>query len=347
MSSRVSGSGGARFPEVAPLVEVWRGDVVESRHRGGIAVVDAAGRLTRRVGDARLFTFWRSSSKPLQALPAVLTGAADRYGLEPRHLAVMCGSHVGKDYHVAVVREILERARIPEAALHCDRPGRPLARHGCSGKHAGMLVTARHLGEPLEGYTEPDHPVQRRIRDVLGRLADVAAEEIPLASDGCSVPTFAMALDRMALAFARLVDPVGLPEDLAAACRQIVAAMWARPDLLSGAAGDTSDITSALVQAKAGVLVAKSGAESLYCVGVAPGVLGPRGVGLAVRAEDGGSVQRSCYLATAEALRQLGCLSDPEIELLGSYLGREVRNVHGRVVGHARPCFELRSGEGE
>jgi L-asparaginase II len=248
---------------------------------------------------------------------------------------------VGKDYHTAVVADILERAGVPETALRCDVPGRPLLRHGCSGKHAGMLVTARHLGEPLDGYAEPEHPVQRRIRAILAILADAAGDAVPAASDGCSVPTFAMTLEQMALAFARLADPAGLPSPLGEACARIAAAMGAYPELLSGAEGDTADLTSPLVRLKAPTLVAKSGAESLFCVGVAPGILGPRGVGIAVRAEDGGHVQRSCYLPTAEALRQLGVLDAAEVAALDPYLARTVRNVHGTVVGEVRPVFRL------
>ncbi len=341
-AARAPSPEGPTPPPVAPLVEVIRGEVVESRHRGGIAVVEATGRLCYATGSPYFRTFWRSSSKPLQALPVVTSGAADRYGLTSRHLAVMCGSHVGKDDHVEAVGEILARADLPESALRCDRPGRPLLRHGCSGKHAGMLVTAKHLGEPLEGYTDPSHPVQRRIRETLAVLADVSADEIAVASDGCSVPTFAMTLAQMALAFARLVDPAFLPATLAAASRRVVAAMWAHPELLSGTEGDTQDVTSALVRRKATVLVAKSGAESLFCVGVVPGVVGAHGVGLALRAEDGGHVQRSCYLPTAIALHRLGVLDDTDLAALEPYLAQTISNVHGQVVGKVRPCFDLR-----
>src|SRR5258708_29562 len=295
----------AHAPRVSPLVEVLRGDIVESRHRGVIAMVDSAGQTLHAVGDEQFRTFWRSSSKPLQALPVVVTGAADRYGFDNRHLAVMCGSHVGKDYHVTVVTEILQRAGVPESALRCDVAGRPLTRHGCSGKHAGMLATAAHLGEPLDGYTDPEHPVQLRIRETLATLASTDPSTIPTANDGCSVPTFAMTIREMALVFARLVDPFGIPSPLADACRRISRAMWAHPELLSGAEGDTQDITSALVRLKANVLVAKSGAEALYIVGIASGVLGEHGVGLAVRAEDGGNVHRSCSLPTIDALPQI------------------------------------------
>jgi L-asparaginase II len=225
--------------EVLPLVEVLRNGIVESRHRGVIAVVDSTGEILHQIGDGRFRTFWRSSSKPLQALPVVVTGAAHHYRFDRRHLAIMCGSHVGKDYHVAPVTDILERAGVPENALRCDVPGRPLTRHGCSGKHAGMIATAAHLGEPLDEYTDPAHPVQRRIRNTLATLASTDPAAIPTASDGCSVPTFAMTIAEMALTFARLVDPFGMPDTLAAACRRVSAAMWAHPELLSGAEGDT------------------------------------------------------------------------------------------------------------
>jgi L-asparaginase II len=149
----------------------------------------------------------------------------------------------------------------------------------------------------------------------------------------------------MALAFARLVDPSGLPEPLADACRRIARAMWAHPELLSGAEGDTQDITSALVTRKRNVLIAKSGAEALYTVGIAPGILGERGVGLAVRAEDGSNVHRSCYLATIEALCQLGAVDEADVSHLDSFLGRAIRNIHGAIVGEARVSFTLQRGD--
>jgi L-asparaginase II len=204
-----------------------------------------------------------------------------------------------------------------------------------------MLVTAAHLGLPLDDYTRPDHPIQLRVRETIASLASVDPREVAVASDGCSVPTFAMTLEQMALAFSRLVDPSTLRPSLRQACGRIMQAMWAHPELLSGAPGDTQDITSALVAQKRGVLVAKSGAEALYTVALAPGVLGSAGVGIAVRAEDGGNVHRSCYLATVETLRQLGALSVDDIGFLEPFLGRTVRNVHGQAVGHVEPSFTL------
>jgi L-asparaginase II len=328
-------------PLVTPLTEALRGGIVESRHRGAIAVVDSHGRLLSQAGDPDLLTFWRSSSKPLQALPVVITGAAERFGFETRHLAVMCGSHTGKEYHLRAVAEILERAGVPADALRCQAAGRPPLPHGCSGKHAGMLATAAHLGEPLEGYREPGHPVQRRIRQTLADLAGIAPGAIGIGVDGCGVPTFAMPLRLMALAFARLTDPAALESGLASACTHIAASMWTHPELLSGADGDTSDVTSALVKAHSGRIVAKSGAEALFVTGLVPGIIGERGVGIAVKAEDGGNVQRSCYLATMEALRQLGAIDESALEHLAQYLGREIHDVHGDVVGAARPCFTL------
>ncbi|MGH2458120.1 MAG: asparaginase [Chloroflexota bacterium] len=335
------GAGRAAPPAVAPLTEIFRGEVVESRHRGSIAVVDAEGRLLAEVGDAALVTYWRSAAKPLQALPVITTGAADHFGLEPEHLAVMCASHAGRDDHVAAVTEALARAGVPIGALRCEVPGRDGPRHGCSGNHTGMLVTARHLGEPLETYPDPDHPVQRRIRAVLGTLGEVDPASIPSASDGCSVPTFAMSLRQMALAFARLIDPADLAEPLRGACRRMVAAMQAHPDLLAGAEGDTRNLTSALVRTLSPAAIGKSGAESIFCVGIRPGVLGPRGVGVVVKAEDGGPAPRSCYLATVEALRQLGVASAAQVSALDPYLERTIRNVHGQVAGGARACFQL------
>ena len=232
------------------FVEVTRGDLVESRHRGAAAVVDADGSVVHAWGDVERPVFSRSAIKPLQALPLVETGAAGRFAVSDAEIALACGSHGGAPEHVRPVAAWLERIGLAPADLECGthppmdqaaagalvRAGEdPSPLHNnCAGKHAGFLTTAVHLGETPAGYVRPDHPVQKRIEGVLADLGGGGLEGAARGTEGCGIPVIAMPLTAIARAMARLADPRGLAPARAAAVRRIVAAMTGHPDLVAG-----------------------------------------------------------------------------------------------------------------
>ncbi len=184
----------------APLVTVLRGSQVDTVHLGVACIVDAAGKIRFSLGDASYRAFFRSSSKPLQALPLLIDGVADAYGFDHRDLAVICGSHGGSSAAIQQVSQVMKKSGVPVDALGC---GDGLADQ-CSGKHAGMLAACRFHGYSLKDYLRPDHPWQRRIHSVLSDYCGLPKEKINLAEDGCSAVTFELPLYNMALAFARL-----------------------------------------------------------------------------------------------------------------------------------------------
>ena len=202
------------------LIELTRGALVESAHAGVVAVARADGELLGGVGNVAAPIFPRSAIKPLQALPFVETGAVERFGLGPAEIAVACGSHSGTPRHVAVVEGLLARAGLTPAALGCGihepfdaAAARVMIRrgeratslhHNCSGKHAAMLATAAHLGEPTDGYWLPDHPVQVRIRRVLEDLTGCTLSPEVCGIDGCSVPNWAIPPAALARAYRAL-----------------------------------------------------------------------------------------------------------------------------------------------
>lgn len=204
----------------APMVEVTRGSLVESAHRGAIAVVDDGGHLVASLGSAGQPFFARSCAKPFQALALVCSGAADAFGVTEAELAVVCASHSGEPEHVALVESVLAKADVSASMLACgvhppfDSAARtalatrgvaPSALHNnCSGKHAGMLALSRHLGLPLDGYTDPDHGVQVAIHRLFAYLAGLEPSELRIAVDGCTAPTFSLPLRAFALSLARL-----------------------------------------------------------------------------------------------------------------------------------------------
>lgn len=329
------------------LVELTRGPLVEAIHRGDLAVVRADGTLVASAGTPlRKVTYWRSSAKPFQAMPLVYTGAAERFGLDDADLALCSASHQGEPMHTERARSILERIGCGVEALRCGvhvpydgataarlraSGEAPTALHNnCSGKHAGMLVLAAHLGAPLDGYLAPDHPVQREIAANVARLTGLP--EVPAATDGCGVPCFALSVERMAFAFARLVEPAGLDEPYAGAARTIARAMRAHPALVAGTARFDTD----LMREAGGRIVSKGGASGVQCVGI------EGGLGLALKIEDGAVTPgHSRGVATIEALRQLGVLDDRAAERLAAHARPQLRNVAGTVVGEARPAFSL------
>jgi L-asparaginase II len=320
-------------------VEVRRGDRVESRHRVLLAVVDTAGGLRLAVGDPGTAVFPRSAVKPIQAIPLVESGAADALRLDARELALACASHGGEPGHVGTVGAWFARlglgvdhlacgAHLPShtataAALQRAGEAPSRAHNNCSGKHAGMLTTAVHLGEPPEGYETPEHPVQRRIRAVLEAMAGETLPEPP-GIDGCGIPAWTMSLEGLALTAARFADPTELAPERRAAIHRLAAAMRAEPWFVAG----TGRLGTALMQAAPTVL-AKTGAEGVFWA-----ALPESGLGLALKVEDGAA--RAAEPALVATLHALGALDDRATAALAGFARPTVHNHAGAVVGDIR-----------
>jgi len=338
---------------VAPLVDVTRGDLVECVHLGALAIVDADGKLLHSIGDPYLVTYPRSSAKPLQVMPFVESGGFDHFGFSDRELAVMCASHCGEEFHTTSVQGILDRIGLDKSALMCgvhppinreaaaklaEAGEQPTTLHSnCSGKHSGMLAMARFLGVPHEGYFEAGHPVQQRIIKLLTEFTDLPAEKIALASDGCTVPTFGMPLYNFALGFARMVQPDRWSPLRQAACRRVVHAMQTFPEMVSG----TDRLDTDLMRVAKGSLICKGGAEGYMTVGVLPSAAFPRGAGIAFKVIDGDVSGRARPVATIETLRQLGVLSASQLAALAKYHTTPVNNMRGAQIGEVCSCFAL------
>lgn len=338
-------------------MEVRRGSIVESRHRGHVVAVDGAGRTHARLGEPETVTFLRSSSKPHQAVPLVGSGAADRFGFTPRELAVACGSHSGQDVHVETVAGMLRKIGLGEDALRCgvhepfdaetarnlrergERPG--ILRNNCSGKHAGMLALALHLGADTATYDHPENPVQQAILRAIAQFSGVPASDIALGTDGCGVPVFGMPVRSMALMYARLVaPPAEFDEPTRRTCARVVEAMVTYPEMVGGT---RERFDTEVMRAAAGRVVSKVGAEGIYTAGILPCERWPGGLGLAFKIEDGED-RRARPTVAIEALRQLGVLNADALEALSPYASFPVRNHRGDFVGEIRPSFALAGG---
>ncbi|MGH9940551.1 MAG: asparaginase, partial [Blastocatellia bacterium] len=337
------------------LVEITRGSMVESRHRGVIAVTDGAGGTIAGLGDIGTTTWFRSAAKPFQTIPIIASGAAAHYGLTPRELAVITGSHSGESIHLEAVLSILNKIALDESALKCGahmpfddvsakqlraENRQPTTLHNtCSGKHAGMLAFAKHIGAPVENYIDPDHPIQRRIRSTLARFADVSVDEIKIAVDGCSAPVFGLSVEAMARSYARLVaaEHTEIEPELAVAAEAVVNTMIEYPEMVGGT---RNRLDTDLMLASKGQIISKVGAEGMHLLGVKPNGRYPKGLGVAIKIEDG-DIRRARDPVVIETLRQLGLLNDDQLAQLTRYARSAIFNHREIEVGAVRTCFKL------
>lgn len=323
------------------LIELTRGPRIESVHRGAAAVATADGEVLAAWGDIDRPVFVRSAAKPLQALALVESGAADAFAVTAAELALACGSHGGEPRHVAVVGGWLARLGLDARALVCGphppldpaaaaelirAGGQPSAIHNnCSGKHAGFLTAARHLGLPVAGYGDARHLLQDRIRRAIGEMGDVAVGDDMLGADGCGVPAFALPLRALALAFARLARPEGLPRPRSDAARRILAAMAAHPAMVAG----SGRFDTAVIHASSGRVLSKGGAEAVHAAAI-PAL----GIGIAVKIDDGG--KRASEAAMAALLLAHARPDATAAVCLAGYARQPLRNTLGATVGELR-----------
>lgn len=323
------------------LVEVCRGNLVESHHRGAVAVVDPAGRRIFALGDIEQPIYPRSAVKPLQALVLVESGAADRFGLGPMELAVACASHGGEEAHVATVARMLALAGLDVSALKCgvhwplhQAAAQALARSGreatalhnnCSGKHAGFLCAACALGADRGFYVEPSHPVQRAVKAALEDLAGGSIPDTACAVDGCSVPTWALPLAALARAFARFGTGQGLGAERAKAARRLREACAQNPWHVAGSGRFCTEIMDHFGLR----ILVKSGAEGTCCA-----ALPDQGLGIAVKCDDGAG--RAAEVMMAATLSRL-LADEAERAALKKFVRRPLFNWNGIAVGEIRP----------
>ncbi|MGI9489272.1 MAG: asparaginase [Geminicoccaceae bacterium] len=281
--------------------------------------------------------------KMLQAIPLVESGAADAFSLTQAELAVACASHGGEPRHAEAVAGWLSRLGLSaddlECGAHAPSHG-PSAQHApwggsalhnnCSGKHAGMLTLAKHLGVETEGYIRPDHPVQRVISEALSAMMQVTPLPAP-AVDGCGIPTFAVPLKNLAQAMARFANPEGLGPVRSRACRRLATTMVEHPGMVAGEGRPCTLMMEALPD-----VVVKTGAEGVYTAAWPARGLGPeRGLGIALKVEDGAT--RASSVALIALLECLGAVDATARERLRDVATPTLRNHADTVVGRIEP----------
>jgi L-asparaginase II len=350
------------------LVEATRGGIVESAHRGALAIVDARGSTVHAQGDTARPVFARSAVKVLQALPLVTSGAADAFSLSDQELALACASHNGQARHVATAAAMLAKAGLDESALECgahwpqhEVAQRELAAGGeldddasassaaplsalynnCSGKHAGFLcvgcLMARAQGrdprEFVRGYVRADHPVMREVTAALQAATGCELSRAPVGTDGCSIPTFGISLAELALAFARVGTGVGLSAERAAAAARLRAAVAKAPFFVAGSGRFDTRVMERLGKR----VFCKVGAEGVFCA-----ALPEQGLGVAIKIDDGNNA-RAAEVVMAAVIEALVRLDDDERGFMRRLSDLTLRNWNGIEVGALRASTALRA----
>jgi len=337
------------------LVEAWRGDMVESAHRGALAVFDADGAQLARLGDIERPIFPRSAVKVLQALPLVESGAAERLGLTDEELALACASHNGEAPHLRTAAAMLAKAGVDAGVLECGAhwPRResqqremaacgetPSALHNnCSGKHAGFVCLACMMCDGLDlrnyvrGYVRPEHAVMREVTAALQATTGADLSKAPRGTDGCSIPTFGIALRNLAQAFARIGSGVGLSAGHARAAARLRQAVARAPFMVGG----TGRFDTRVMERLGERVFCKVGAEGVYCAAL-PG----RGLGVAIKMDDGNNA-RACEVAMAAVVEAFVALEEGEAAFMSSLSNVPLKNWNGIETGALRAAAPLRA----
>ncbi len=320
------------------LVEVRRGDVVESFHRGVICVVDQNGEMIYHVGDVNQIAYPRSAMKYFQHIPLLMSGNFEKLNLSLKDLAIMCGSHNGESIHQSLVLEILEGLELRESDLKCGAQAPTLKKdlhlliksdkdpsqlhNNCSGKHACFLAYCKAKSWDTASYLSPEHPMQQEIKKYVSMFYETPENELHVGVDGCSAPIFGMSIYKQAVAYKNLIaNHFGNPE-LDKACKMVVEAVTQFPELVAGSQRYCTD----LMKVTKGRIIGKTGADGIYCLAIPE-----KKWGIAIKIDDGKMGPQ--YQVAQELLHNLKLITNEEYAQLNPYNECDIKNFAGNIVG--------------
>jgi len=327
------------------LAAVTRSKYIESLHHGYICVVDSDGKAIYKKGDIDTVFFFRSSAKPIQIIPFIQSGGAKAMGYSQKEIAIGCASHSGEKMHQETVLNTLKRLNLDAKDLHCGARSpynedenkriitqgeKPSALHaGCSGKHAAMLAYSKYLGCDISDYYKISHPVQQEVLKTISIFADEEIDNIPIGIDGCGLPIFMRPIYKMALSYARLTrysqDPDSIYHE---ACKEVFEAMNKHPEMVAG----TGEFCTELMHHTHGKLIAKIGAEAVYCLGIKE-----KNLGICIKIADGS--ERAIYPVVMQLLLELNAISNDEYEKLKHWHITKLLNGLDEHIGYIIPVF--------
>ena len=325
------------------MVEVWRGNLLESVHQGHAVVCDERGEIVEAWGDPQAVIYPRSSCKMIQALPLIESGAASAFGLTSEHLALACSSHNAAAIHTDRVQRWLNDLDLTDGDLRCgpQPPGDKEAREGliktdnspcqyhnnCSGKHTGFLTLNKHLGGGPD-YEQIDHPVQQANKAAFEELT---GEDSPaFGIDGCSAPNHACTMHGFARSLAFFASAQDRNDTRSKAAVQLIDAMTRHPDLVAGEGRACTE----LMRAMDGKVALKTGAEAVFSA-----IIPELRLGVALKITDG--ALRASEAAIAAILVKLGVLN-PNHPATIKRMTPKLTNWRGLEAGFIRPTAALR-----
>lgn len=333
------------------LLEEYRGNVLENVHRGSIAVVNPEGEIIASLGNVDKVCYYRSTAKPIQAIPTIMRGLTDYYQLTPEQVSILNASHWGRNHHLATLTGIMERTGFQEDDFIME-PFMPLwhgmhgqltaefepdvtdtprkLTHDCTGKHLNLMMLQKELTGSQKDYWKPESPAQQEVLKMIAKFSGIRKEEIALGTDGCGVPVFGVPLWNIAFSYALLMHPEYLEDDiLTRAVQYDMECIHAFPEKINDFGTPTYLLNSNRN------FIAKDGARGIWCVG-----LKKEKLGIAIKLEDGYDTMLHALLI-ANVLEQIGCTDKAMIEALRSSVRTEVVNDNGVIVGHYESHFSL------
>ncbi|HEY1045727.1 MAG TPA: asparaginase [Bacteroidia bacterium] len=329
------------------LVEVTRGGVLESFHRGVICIVDKDDKVVFEKGDIKQLCYPRSALKFFQQIPLMISGAVEHFGFTEKEIALFCGSHNGEAAHVETVRSILDKIGLDETYLQCgpqmptlrddqyaliksDLP--PLRIHNnCSGKHAGFLAYCVYKNYSTTDYIDPNHPLHLEILDVISDFHRYPKDKIKQGIDGCSAPIFAFPVYNQAVAYKNLICPESFGSEIAKACNTLVDAIVNYPEMIAGRKRYCTD----LMRFSEGKLIGKTGADGIYSLGIRS-----KNLGVCIKVDDGKMGPQ--YNIAQSVVEQLGIFDEASNKQLRHYVNHENKNFGGLVTGETHVSAEVK-----
>lgn len=323
------------------LVEVYRGGVPESFHRGVVCIVNERNKVIFSVGDVQQLCYPRSAMKLMQVLPLIEFGGMEKFGFTMQEIAVMCGSHNAEPEHVEAVNSILKKIGLDKDALNCGpqypsskKEANELIRHdkkphhihnNCSGKHAGMLAMCVLMNWPVKDYINPNHPLQQMILDTCSVLYEYPKEKMAIALDGCSAPVFSVPVLNQAIGYKNMTGNDAFSDSLQRACKVVFEAVSSYPFMVAGSKRYCTDMMNITAPA----VIGKTGAEGIFCMSFTKQKLG-----VCIKIDDGKMLPQ--YNVAQAILNASGLFTGEQLQPLRHYLRDEITNFNKLLTGEIK-----------
>lgn len=323
------------------LVEIYRGNILESFHRGVVCIVNEHNEIVFSTGDPQQVCYPRSAMKLLQVLPLIEHGGIEKFGFTLQEIAVMCGSHNAEPDHVEAVNSILAKIGLDKNALNCGpqypsskKDANELIRHdkkphhihnNCSGKHAGMLAMCVLMNWPLEDYINPQHPLQQLIMETCSTLYEYPKEKMTIALDGCSAPIYSVPVINQAIGYKNLAGNIAFSDPLQRACKTVLEAVSAYPFMVAGSKRYCTDMMNITAPA----IIGKTGAEGVFCM-----TFTSQKLGVCIKIDDGKMLPQ--YNVAQAIVNASGLFTPGQLQPLQHYLRNDITNFNKLLTGEIR-----------